>query len=200
MLMQCCKKKIASADRNHKRIAAMQKLEDERRKKAKAKSKTPQTELSPENISDDDYENRFTVEVVEEGKNKILYIAAACALIAAVGGGYFAYSVNQATQAKEVDFSVASSDAPSAADTDTQANVAVAEEVETVTEANPYSSWQSQMASIDELKHQLVALNDAVGMSSTMSGLLANVDDPLQQIVGGHYACLLYTSPSPRDS
>ncbi len=184
-------KKIASADRNHKRIAEARKIEDERRKEAKAKAKIPPTEPSPESASDDDYENRFTVEVVEEGKNKILYVAAACALIAAVGGGYFAYNVNQASQAKEVDFSVASSEEPTVVDTDAQVSVAVAEEVEIVIEANPYSNWQSQMASIDELKHQLSALNEAVGMSSTMSGLLASVDDPLQRIVGSHHAVQL---------
>ena len=182
-------KKIASAGRSHERIKAAQQLEDERRKvaKAKAKAKTIEPEPAPEEAGDD-YENRFTVEVVDEGKNKILYIAAACTLIAAIGGGYIAYSVKQASQAKEIDFSIASREAPSIGDTDEQAHAVVTEEVETVPEVTPYSEWQSQIASVDRLKHQLDALNEAVGMSSTMSGLLVNVEDPLQQILGSHYA------------
>lgn len=182
-------KKIASAGRSHERIKAAQQLEDERRKvaKTKAKAKTIEPEPAPEEAGDD-YENRFTVEVVDEGKNKILYIAAACTLIAAIGGGYIAYSVKQASQAKEIDFSIASREAPSIGDTDEQAHAVVTEEVETVPEVTPYSEWQSQIASVDRLKHQLDALNEAVGMSSTMSGLLVNVEDPLQQILGSHYA------------
>ncbi len=182
-------KKIASAGRSHERIKAAQQLEDERRKvaKAKAKAKAIEPEPAPEEAGDD-YENRFTVEVVDEGKNKILYIAAACTLIAAIGGGYIAYSVKQASQAKEIDFSIASREAPSIGDTDEQAHAVVTEEVETVPEVTPYSEWQSQIASVDRLKHQLDALNEAVGMSSTMSGLLVNVEDPLQQILGSHYA------------
>ena len=183
-------KKIASAGRSHERIKAAQQLEDERRKvaKTKAKAKTIEPEPAPEEAGDDDYENRFTVEVVDEGKNKILYIAAACTLIAAICGGYIAYSVKQASQAKEIDFSIASREAPSIGDTDEQAHAVVTEEVETVPEVTPYSEWQSQIASVDRLKHQLDALNEAVGMSSTMSGLLVNVEDPLQQILGSHYA------------
>lgn len=180
-------KKIASAGRSHERIKAAQQLEDERRKVAKTKAKTIEPEPAPEEAGDD-YENRFTVEVVDEGKNKILYIAAACTLIAAIGGGYIAYSVKQASQAKEIDFSIASREAPSIGDTDEQAHAVVTEEVETVPEVTPYSEWQSQIASVDRLKHQLDALNEAVGMSSTMSGLLVNVEDPLQQILGSHYA------------
>ena len=182
-------KKIASAGRSHERIKAAQQLEDERRKvaKTKAKAKTIEPEPAPEEAGDD-YENRFTVEVVDEGKNKILYIAAACTLITAIGGGYIAYSVKQASQAKEIDFSIASREAPSIGDTDEQAHAVVTEEVETVPEVTPYSEWQSQIASVDRLKHQLDALNEAVGMSSTMSGLLVNVEDPLQQILGSHYA------------
>ena len=182
-------KKLASADRSHERIKAAQQLEDERRKKAKAKK--PGAELPPEELSDDDYEDRFTVEVEDEGKNRILYVAAAGALIAAIGGGYFAYSVNQAINAKEVDFSVAGSEATPFVKATNESHVVVVEEVESEAVVTPYSVWQSQMASIDELKHQLDALNDAVGMSSTMSGLLANVDDPLQQIIGHHYAVLI---------
>ena len=109
-------------------------------------------------------------------------------MIAAIGGGYIAYSVKQASQAKEIDFSIASREAPSIGDTDEQAHAVVTEEVETVPEVTPYSEWQSQIASVDRLKHQLDALNEAVGMSSTMSGLLVNVEDPLQQILGSHYA------------
>ena len=143
-------KKLASADRSHERIKAAQQLEDERRKKAKAKK--PGAELPPEELSDDDYEDRFTVEVEDEGKNRILYVAAAGALIAAIGGGYFAYSVNQAINAKEVDFSVAGSEATPFVKATNESHVVVVEEVESEAVVTPYS------------------------------------------------VCLLYTSPSPRDS
>ena len=181
-------KKIASAGRSHERIKAAQQLEDERRKEAKAKAIKPEPALEE---AGDDYEDRFTVEVVDEEKNRIMYVAAACALIAAIGGGYIAYSVKNASQAKELDFSIASSETPSIVDAAGQPHAIMSEEAETVLEVTPYSDWQSQIASVDKLKHQLDALNEAVGMSSTMSGLLANVDDPLQQILASHYAVQL---------
>lgn len=179
-------KKLASADRSHDRIKEAQQLEDERRKKVKIK--TPQPAAEPEIASDDEQENRFTVVVEDEGKNKILYIAAACAFIVAIGGGYFAYSLNKASQAKEVVFSLASLATPSAKEVNDQTHVVAPEEGKVGSEATPYSEWRDRMASIDELKHQLGALNEAVGMTSTMSGLLANVEYPMDRIVANHHA------------
>jgi len=178
--------KLASAERTHERIIKAQLEEDEQRKKA-AKKK-PEPEPAPAENTVDDYENRFTVEVVEKDKNKILYAAAAAALFAAIGGGYFAHHLSQSKSAEEVDFSIADSKSnPVVAEPVTR--VATTEkEPEELIEVTPYSNWKARQASIKELKQQLDALNAAVGMASTMSGLLANLEDPLVQVVAGNYA------------
>jgi len=140
--------------------------------------------------SHDEDENPPTV-VEDKGKNKILYMAAACTFFAAIGGGYFVHSLSQASLEEEVDFSIADSATPSVEETTGQPQTLATVKNTAAAGATPYSVWQDRMASIDELKNQLGVLNETAGLASAMSDLLANTEYPMDRIVGNHHVVKL---------
>lgn len=195
--------KLASAERSHQRVLKAQAAEEKQANIKNKKAKKTQNNKTEEPELDPDAEG-FQAHYEDTERNKVFYYVIAATVLVAIGAGSLAYMFT-----------------PSNASIDLAQEVAVASEASTseqnstkglsASNTNPdsqvlaleptiFSQWQKRLLDIKIMKHQLEGLNAAVGMSSTMQRLVANIDDPLTMTIGKQYLAQLKISDATADA
>jgi len=128
------------------------------------------------------------VNPASKNARRIMY-AATAGVVMALGGGYLAHTAMSSAGKNEPKIAAAKAASDRAGFEHSEAPALV--ENKPVVESALFSHWRARIADIEKLKHQLDALNNNAGLSSTMTGLINGKDDPLVRTIGEHYVAKL---------
>ncbi len=180
--------KLKSAESGYARVQ-LARQQDTQRLKSKKNTARP-VDDTPETEVEDVFNAR-----VEDSSKKVVPLALAATVLAAVAGGYFAYSLKNNPLSGIKEHQLVAAEIPETENAETDSSGGLAESIEDSIANTVFTRWSSQQYEIKQLKHKLDLLNANVGMSSTMHGLVANTQDPLSRNMGRQHLLLLEQLP-----
>ena len=182
-------RKLEAANRSHDRIGEIRSEEDKRRKEAvqrvKNADETTQSECSVELDED-----RIVVKVEDSSNKKVLALASVALITSVVGSSYlFLEMRNNIEQSDQYSYAITdeSADSSTAVATSAATVSSLDKETKELVETGTFNDWSEKLERVTELQNKLNILDETVGMSSTMEGLLVETTDPFVRIIGTQY-------------
>ena len=179
-------RKLEAANRSHDRIGEIRSEEDKRRKEAvqrvKNADETTQSECSVELDED-----RIVVKVEDSSNKKVLALASVALITSVVGSSYlFLEMRNNIEQSDQYSYAITdeSADSSTAVATSAATVSSLDKETKELVETGTFNDWSEKLERVTELQNKLNILDETVGMSSSMEGLLAETTDPFIRITG----------------
>ncbi len=199
---QKLQRKLAAAEQSDQRIKAFTAAEDQRIKQVRHRKITQEnaTSISQQQPEDD----HFTIRVADQSGKRVMYFASAALLASVVGTAvFFNFAKDKAALTDQYKYAEATA-------AEVSSELATAETITgsptdsiSLSQSDSFTDWKSKINQIERLKNSLNVLNESVGMSSSMDGLIAETQNPFERVIGLQHLALLRekkTQPVPAES